>query len=266
MKQRLFVALIAVGLLAGIVAGPVLAGAGGVQRYQFATTSYTLTVLDTFIHTFVVTLNPCDDTIAITGSTPLESGYYTIETVSGTLAGDVISFSSTYDGPYNPGFIWSGSFPVAGGPLTGPYPGTVIAGPTTSSSYKNHGDFVSSMGGGPEAAHSCIGKPITSKDDTLSVADSEGADPDKAKDKTAQQSRLVATLEAVLAKLHNSHAIEAIQRHVDRIKGAGPETSQGAEAGNDGDQQHPKHPKKPASSASGNDHSNNGNHSGKPKP
>ena len=33
-------------------------------------------------------------------------------------------------------------------------------GATATSSYKNHGDYVSSMGGGDDAAHSCIGMPI----------------------------------------------------------------------------------------------------------
>ena len=31
------------------------------------------------------------------------------------------------------------------------------------STYKNHGDYVSSMGGGADAAHSPIGKPVNSK-------------------------------------------------------------------------------------------------------
>ena len=31
---------------------------------------------------------------------------------------------------------------------------------TASSNYKNHGDYVSSQGGGSDAAHSCIGMPI----------------------------------------------------------------------------------------------------------
>jgi hypothetical protein len=31
---------------------------------------------------------------------------------------------------------------------------------TGTSDYKNHGDFVSSQGGGDDAAHSCIGMPI----------------------------------------------------------------------------------------------------------
>jgi hypothetical protein len=31
---------------------------------------------------------------------------------------------------------------------------------TNASNLKNHGDYVSSMGGGADAAHSCIGMPI----------------------------------------------------------------------------------------------------------
>ena len=31
-----------------------------------------------------------------------------------------------------------------------------------SSNYKNHGEYVKAMGGGSDAAHSCIGKPINS--------------------------------------------------------------------------------------------------------
>ena len=171
MRQRMISVVAAVGLLTAVIAGPALAGANGIQRYQVATTSYTIVVEGAFIHTFVVAVNPCDDSIAISGSTPLLSGYYTTETITGTLTADVISFSATYDGPYSPGFMWTGSFPVGGGALSGPYTGTVTAAPTTLSTYKNHGDFVSSMGGGPKAAHSCIGMPITSKHDTLAVND-----------------------------------------------------------------------------------------------
>jgi hypothetical protein len=253
MRQRIIGTLAAVGLLTAIVAGPALAGAGGVQRFQVATTSYTIGVLDTFFHTFVVAVNPCDNSIALTGSTAVDSGYYTTETVTGTLTTGIISFSSTYDGPYNPGFVWTGSFPVAGGPLSGQYTGTVTAAPTTLSTYKNHGDFVSSMGGGRDAAHSCIGKPISSKDDLLVAAGPDGADADeahdKAADKAAQQARLLATLEAVLARLDNPHATSAIQKHIDAIKAG---------------ESHPKHPDHPNKPATGQDHPNNGNHSGKP--
>jgi hypothetical protein len=244
MKQRMFAALAAVGLLVGVVAGPVLAGSGGVQRYQVATTSYTLVVLDTFIHTFVVSVNPCDTSIAITGATPVASAYYTTETVIGTLTAGVISFNSTYDGPYSPGFTWSGSFPVAGGALSGPYPGTVTPAPTTFSAYKNHGDYVSSMGGGRDAAHSCIGKPITSRVDPVTDADSTDADSTDA-DSDGDNDE-----EANEARNHDSRGASAIHR--------------GAQAG-DGESHRdhpkkPKHPKKHVSPASAKDKSNNGNH------
>ena len=257
MRQRIFAALTAVGLLTAIVAGPALAG---VQRYQVATTTYTISVLDTFTHTFVVALSPCDDSLAITGSTPVDSGYYTTETVVGTLASGVISFSATYDGPYSPGFAWSGSFPVGGGPLSGQYTGTVTAAPTTFSTYKNHGAFVSSMGGGPEAAHSCIGKPIKDKDESLSNAGTEGVQAAKSKDKAEKRAWLIATLEAVIARLSNPNATAAIQKHIDRIN-AGSAAKQHPDH-----PKKPKHDKKPASTGSAKDHSNHGNHSGKPKP
>ena len=176
MRQRLISAVAGVGLLMAIVAAPTLAGAGGVQRFQVATTTYNIAVLDTFIHTFVVAVSPCDGSIAITGSTPLESGYYTIETVTGTLANDVISFSSTYVGPSAPASRGRGPSRSRAGRCRATSPAPSRRPPTTLSTYKNHGDFVSSMGGGPEAAHSCIGKPVNSKDDTLSDEDSEGAD------------------------------------------------------------------------------------------
>ena len=33
---------------------------------------------------------------------------------------------------------------------------------TNTSDYKNHGEYVKAMGGGSDAAHSCIGMPINS--------------------------------------------------------------------------------------------------------
>jgi len=180
MRQRFLVLLASVGLLVGLVSAPALAV--GTARNQVATTTYTVAVLDTFIHTFVVATSPCDGSIAITASTPVDSGYYTTETVTGTQAGGVITFTSTYNGPYSPGFTWSGSFPVGGGALSGDFTGTVTAAPTTMTDFKNHGDYVSSMGGGPDAAHSCIGKPISSGNSTLDTnGSSHGSDVSAAK-------------------------------------------------------------------------------------
>ena len=245
MKHRMLVALAAVGMLAGVVAGPAFASAGGVERYQVGTTTYTVAVLDTYIHTFVVMANPCDGTIAITGSTPVDSGYYTTETVTGTLAGGVISFSSTYDGPYSPGFTWSGSFPVGGGPLSGDYTGTVTAAPSTFSTFKNHGDFVSWKGGGPEAAHSCIGKPIASGAESDAAA-ATAADSASGPDAATRAARLIATLDAALANVSNPTAKAAIQRHIDAITAGGTPSNRGSHA------------------ASGASHPNSGSHPGKP--
>lgn len=159
MKRR-FAALVAVGLLASLTAGSVAAAAGGTARHQVTTTNYTIAVLNTYIHNYAVAANPCDGTIAITGGTPTGSGYQTTETITGTLAGGVISFASTYNGPYNAGYHWAGSFPVGGGALGGDYTGTVTVGTVTSTSFANHGAYVSSRGGGADAAHSCVGMPI----------------------------------------------------------------------------------------------------------
>ena len=236
MRQRLFITLGSVSLLVGLVAAPALA-VGGPARYQVATTSYTVAVLDTFIHTFIVVANPCDGSIAITGSTPLGSGYYTTETVTGTQAGGVITFSSTYDGPYNPGFMWSGSFPVGGGALSGDFTGTVTAAPATMTSFKNHGDYVSSMGGGPDAAHSCIGKPITHDEDADTAADgpNHGAD--------------------IAAAHRNAHAAKHLLDQVaEEPDHSGPSTKSGT---------HPKNHSNNGHSNNGhsnNGHSNHGHH------
>jgi hypothetical protein len=161
--RRLLCSLAAVGLLIGLVAGPAVAAPGGVARYQVTTDQYTLTYVG-YIHYLTVVNNPCDRTIAMSGATPVDSAYYTTETISATLAGGVISLVATYDGPYSPGFIWAGSFPVGGGTLTGTVPyaftASIVLDGTTSTDYRNHGEYVSSMGGGSDAAHSCIGMPM----------------------------------------------------------------------------------------------------------
>lgn len=149
---------------------PSYAAGNGPARYQLTTTSYQVLVYDVYEHDFAVKTNPCDGSIAITGGTPLLSGYYTTETITGTLAGGVISFHSIYDGPFNPGgnYFWDGSFSAGGGPLSGSdingqiFTGTVNRLVTTSTNYKNHGDFVSHNADKNDAAHSCIGMPITS--------------------------------------------------------------------------------------------------------
>lgn len=167
--RRTLVGLLAVGLLIGLTVGPVAAASGGVARYQATTTDYTVSVLNTYIHDYVVVTNPCDGTMTVTSAqTQLNSGYYTTENVVFTVAGGVFSYTSTYLGPYNTGYSYSGSFNMAaslgagGTPLSGSYTGTVTAVATTTN-YNNHGDYVSSMGGGADAAHSCLGMPIVTQ-------------------------------------------------------------------------------------------------------
>ena len=259
MKKRMLIALTGVGLLVGVVAGPALAASGAPDRYQVGTTSYTVAVLDTYMHTFVVTANPCDGTIAITGATLVDSGYYTTETVTGTLVNGVISFTATYNGPHNPGYTWSGSFPVGGGALSGEFTGTVTAAPTTFTTFKNHGDYVSSMGGGADAAHSCIGMPMTSR----SGPDVAAA----AATLAANEARLIANLEAVIARLQANakasvHAAAAIQKHVDALKSGNSGLDRAAKAvsGAGGS----AHATKPTLPDPAQEHPTPGNHPGKP--
>ena len=157
--RKLLITAAVIAVLVGLLAAPALAGEGP-ERYQSETRTYQIAVLNTYIHNYTVTLNPCDGTIVIDGSTPVDSGYYTEETVTGVLLNGVISFHSEYDGPHDPTYSWNGSFPIAGGALSGDYLGTVTLTGTSETEYKNHGQFVREMGGGADAAHSCIGMPV----------------------------------------------------------------------------------------------------------
>lgn len=248
MRQRFLISLATVSLLVGAIAAPALAAGNGPARYQAATTPYTLTVLDTFIHDFIVVSNPCDGSITVTGSTPASSDYYTTETVTASQAAGVISFTSVYDGPYNPGFTWAGSFAVTGGTLSGDFSGTVVAGPTTMSSFKNHGDYVSSMGGGPDAAHSCIGKPITPENDA-----------DKA-DKGSNHGQEIAAIKRSAEGTEHRHPAGAVDRgHPDHpTKPAKQAKDHPAEPAS-----HAKdHKTKPGSSSHDQEHPNRGHHTG----
>jgi hypothetical protein len=159
-KKALVVGGLAVATT-GLASAPAFAAAGGsVARYQVTTTTYKVMVLETYEHDYTVTTNPCNGSITITGGTPVDSGYYTTESVNGSVSNGVISFNSTYDGPYNQGYSYYGSFPVGGGALSGQYTGTVTVTGSSSTNYANHGQYVSQNGGGDDAAHSCIGMPI----------------------------------------------------------------------------------------------------------
>ena len=95
------------------------------------------------------------------------NGPYSSETIKGQLDGDAISFTanrpdgveySLSNAPLNDNtkVTMATSNPVVSWALEF----KVSATKTNTSNYKNHGDYVSSKGGGSDAAHSCIGMPI----------------------------------------------------------------------------------------------------------
>jgi hypothetical protein len=123
-------------------------------------------------HTYNVTLNPCDGSFSGVGSqVGTISGPYGTQTVTGHLDGNTVSFTATR----SDGIKWAMTGLIGDTLIATAWnaDGTVIdtspnalefkvskTTPIASTNYKNHGDYVSSQGGGSDAAHSCIGMPI----------------------------------------------------------------------------------------------------------
>lgn len=157
---------------------PALASAD-VARYQKQTATFTVTqprlvnhqFNTVYTHDIKVTVNPCDNTFTGTGTiTGAQGEVIPAEDVTGTFGDGTVSLSMT-----RPGQSYSVDL------VNGKTDGTTISHPTTSSdngyvdvidftvtkpvftntsTFKNHGEYVSSQGGGSDAAHSCIGMPI----------------------------------------------------------------------------------------------------------
>lgn len=165
--RRFFVALVALGLLVGLGAAPAAAASGGVARYQTTTTVYHLMIGNN--HTFTITFG-CGTILSATGSQDVSGP---VEDITATLSADgtYINISSVYVGGWaGSPYAWTGGFPVIGGTGTATVVGTsttytfqVLVLSTSTSAYANHGDYVSTMGGGSDAAHSCVGMPITTQ-------------------------------------------------------------------------------------------------------
>jgi hypothetical protein len=159
MRRVLIIA--AAVLLVGALALPVAAGGDGTARNQVTTNTYHLAIGNGHDWTIVFACGSLTATGAqdVTGPT---------ETITATLNGGTISFHSVYDGGWNgQPYSWDGTFPVAGGTLNatdsngGVYTGysaTLVNSSTTD--YRDHGAYVAAMGGGPVAAHSCVGMPV----------------------------------------------------------------------------------------------------------
>ena len=134
----------------------------GVSRYQTQTSTLTVSAMGgAYVHTYTIKTNPCDNSFSGTGgitSLPLS------ETINGTLNGQNITINGAYLGNYNPGYTWNYKGSLSGGNASDSMgqtvPLTFTNNVTDQSNFKNHGDYVSSQGGGSDAAHSCIGMPI----------------------------------------------------------------------------------------------------------
>jgi hypothetical protein len=149
----------------------VASASADVPRYQTQTGTLTVQLdVHPFPHTFNVDVNPCDG--SFTGTGVSAQGLQVTETIKGSLIDDQLSFEATYTGDAAaayPGYKWG---TTSAGALGASIPGwdtlnthfhvTASLGDlTNSSNYKNHGQYVKAMGGGADAAQSCIGMPIT---------------------------------------------------------------------------------------------------------
>ena len=164
--KRLLVSLAAASLIVGLAAGPVAAAAGGVQRNQVTTNVYDLQVGNG--HTFTIVFG-CGGSLSATGFQRISGP---VEDITATLSSDGtwISISSVYEGGWGGSpYSWTGGFPVAGGTgnyldsggSSGTYPVVLVT--TSSTNYATHGAYVTAMGGGHDAAHSCVGMPIVAQ-------------------------------------------------------------------------------------------------------
>jgi hypothetical protein len=162
--------------------------AAKVQRNQMQTMTFTATQpkdvygqwQDVWTHTYSVTLNPCDGSF-VGGGTAVGTGvpFYTTEAITGNFDGATLNYTATYIAPgSDTGVKYALSGPVADptniliahawdalGNLIDTSPNSLefkISGlaMVNFTTYATHGDYVSFVGGGDDAAHSCIGMPI----------------------------------------------------------------------------------------------------------
>ena len=176
--RKLILATTTIVALAVPTIAPALASAS-VDRYESQTATFTTTQPagafgqfdNVWTHDYKVTINPCDNTFSGTGVEygQDQNGAKTFkESVTGTFNADgTTSLVNTRDD----GVVWSLNHVKTDGSVT---LATLIAPAipsnlefkvtpktiTSTTSFKNHGDYVSSQGGGSDAAHSCIGMPI----------------------------------------------------------------------------------------------------------
>jgi hypothetical protein len=159
--RKIIAAVASVTAIAALVL-PTIASAD-VARYQ-TTDSMTLVThyngID-FIHHYTITDNPCvDNSFTGVAKGGIVSGDG--ETIQGTFNGSNITVQGQYHN--GSGYTWNYSGPLTGGGNGGDSLNLkwTVSMTTDTSNFKNHGQYVSSQGGGSDAAHSCIGMPINS--------------------------------------------------------------------------------------------------------
>ena len=163
------------GMAIAMLAVPAVASAD-VERYQEQTATFTVeqprgTVGQygsVWKHDFKVKINPCDNTFSGTGNITdgqSDSVVWT-ESITGSFGDNTVSFATVpnagatfkvTDAPYGESVIAESTWTQNIIEMKASKP--VV---TSTTNYKNHGQYVKAMGGGNDAAHSCIGMPINS--------------------------------------------------------------------------------------------------------
>jgi hypothetical protein len=171
-KIILAVAVAAVAITA--VATSVASASGPPARYQTQTATFSVLqprnevgqYNDVWTHNYKITINQCDNTFSGTGDVTANNAGPVVwtESITGSFGDGTVSFDTvpnagaTFDvqnAPYGVSVIADSPWTQNIIEMTASKPVT-----TGTSDYKNHGDYVKAMGGGSDAAHSCIGMPV----------------------------------------------------------------------------------------------------------
>jgi hypothetical protein len=162
-----------------------MAASADVARNQIQTLHYVVTVQGGYVHSYTVNPNPCGSDFTGTGQYPAAPSEPTFnESLSGTVGGQPapgtsLNYTDTYFDPAtgNPtgyAYAFTGAFTDAAGDFAGtitdnsgntnlPTTGQITG--TTSTSFKNHGEYVNSLPASQRAAagNSCVGMPQQSR-------------------------------------------------------------------------------------------------------
>jgi hypothetical protein len=154
------------GMAVAMLAIPAVASAD-VPRHQMQTGSITVTLPEyNLVHTFTgVTVNPCEDG-KFTGISGTRNVGGVVEEVSGSIKNGVVEFNAIYTDSNYPseiGYNWHTTGPDRAIDSNGlAFDVVTDTSGLKDTQYRNHGQYVKAMGGGDDAAHSCIGMPINS--------------------------------------------------------------------------------------------------------